>query len=445
MELNLAHVPPAYGSEAGAIGYSRYGVQLHRALENLGVQVYGQPDTPDGKICNTVCWVSVPTHVRGWWENQFRIISTMWETMYLPAPFRDNLHHFDAIVVPCEHNVEVFGNYHSNVVKIPLGIDPECWHYTPRQESDFFTFFCGGSGERKGVDLAVAAFKKTFGDWKGSGRVPRLMLKNPKSEESVKDVDLWGPNIFMVSGRLTDEEEIDLYGHADCYVQPSRGEGFGLQPLQAMAQGIPTILTDASGQAEFAHLGYGISAVPTPASYFIYGDCGNWWEPNLDELCDHMRWVYEHQDLAVDAAKKSAEIVSERFTWNETARKFCEAFAEPLSVSYQGSRKWVEPELKRYLVVVNRHLTANISGTQYRFVPGRDYWEVADIKRVLFESGALEPSCFDVPVGSEIDCGLTLDQVAKIPDYSGSMSFCPTCLQRLNSEPTRGDLIYAET
>ncbi len=444
MEINLAHTPPMYNSQAGAIGYSRYGVQLHKALEQIGVRVYDQPtpDTP-GEITNTICWVSVPSHAQGWWGHQYTIMSTMWETQFLPAPFRDNVHHFDAIVVPCEQNLDLFSTYHDNVFKVPLGIDPDAWHYHPRPDNNEFVFLCGGSGPRKGVDLAVRAFKKVFGDWNGKGKEPRLLLKNPKGENAVNDVELFGPRIDMTSGRLTDQQEINLYTQANCYLQPSRGEGFGLQPLQAMALGCPTILTDASGLAEFAHVGVGIPGGSAPADYFIYGDSGDWWEPDFDLLCQTMEWVYGHQHIANSMAERGSQVVAKEFTWEVTARKFAQIFGNQMSYPRVEPSPWFVPKLKRHLVRVNRHITANVSGTAYRFDPGKDYHEVADIKRLLFEAGALEVSCLSAAPGDDLDIGLTAEQYEKIPDYSASMAFCPTCEQALNSQPTKADLIEA--
>ena len=42
-----------------------------------------------------------------------------------------------------------------------------------------------------------------------------------------------------------------LYASADAFVLPTRGEGFGLPIIEAMAMGLPTIATNFSGQTEF--------------------------------------------------------------------------------------------------------------------------------------------------------------------------------------------------
>ncbi len=132
--------------------------------------------------------------------------------------------------------------------------------------------------------------------------------------------------IMQMNGKLPPEEEIALYEMAHCYLQPSRGEGFGLQPLQAIAQGIPTILTDAHGHASFSHLGWGIGSKPVKAAYFIYGDAGEWWEPDLDDLCDRMRWMYDNWTEATITAAYASDVVAEQFTWKHTAEKFIGMF-----------------------------------------------------------------------------------------------------------------------
>lgn len=448
MELNLLYV------HGEAIGYGRLGVFLARELAAMGVDVYDDLPFPDdvklsdadikvneGRrtgVCNTAVWVSVPTHARGWWDGQRPVINTMWEATELPPSFRENLHEFAQVIVPSEQNLELFSRYHDNVSYVPLGVDPQRWHYTPRRPpSMFFDFLIGGSGARKGTMLAYDAFVKVFGtdgSWPRDGLIPRLLMKSPKGQEPI-DHD----RVRMLSGRLTPDEETALYEDAHCYLQPSRGEGFGLQPLQAMAQGMPTILTNAHGHAAFADLAIPLSSSLVPADYFIYGDAGEWWEPDFDELCDRMRWVYDHYDQALADAKGSAEVVAEKFTWRRCAEAFVDAIGEEHLGSYSGSQGWYTPTSRRYLVVLDRDWNADIAGVTYQFHKGERYFEPADVKRILFEGGLLDPVCL---VGD--DLGLDPRQLDQIGDYSASHSYCRDCGQRLNSVPTRSDDLFDE-
>ena len=446
-ELNLLYV------HSKSIGYGRMGVAWAEQLEAMGIDVYDDLPSPDpsdalrranerhgqearaSKVCATAMWASVPTHARGWWKGQRPVIATMWEATRLPEAFRETLTEFDICIVPSEHNVELFSRYHPNVVKVNLGVDTNIWKPTPRTRPGmFFNFLIGGSGPRKGTDLAYRAFHDAFPDNKrASGPIPRLVMKNPRGESTYG-----GDRVEMIAGRITDEEEVALYATAHCYLQPSRGEGFGLQPLQAIAQGCPTILTDAHGHAEFAHLGWGLSTSFAKAEYFIYGDAGEWWEPNYDELVDNMRWVYENYDEAQDRAALNAEIAAVEFSWKHSTENLVAALGSSIYEPGPEPTEWVRPDIRRYRVILNRPWAADIGGVSYQFEAGREYWELADVKRIMFEADLLDPSCIE-----EDDNGLAAAQLARIPDYSAAHSYCQMCKQRLNSQPTRGDDLLA--
>lgn len=426
INLNYVH--------SSSIGYGRLGVYLARELERMGVTVYdGMPhdaERENGRTygqAHVCCWVSVPSHARGWWRSQYPVMFTMWEAMKLPPTFRASLHEFPLVIVPSHQNVELFSEYHDNVQMIPLGVDPDTWQYRLRSEPQaFFNFMVAGSGPRKGNDLVHKAFRKLWGkpgSWPRESPIPKLTIKTPRGE------DFYGERIEIVSGRLPAHQEVLLYEQAHCYVQPSRGEGFGLQPLQAMAQGCPTILTAAHGHDSFCHLGYGIGARPEPAAYFIYGDAGDWWEPDFDQLCERMKWVYENWEEAREFARDSAGVIAEEFTWANTAQRFVAAIGpEKLEIPYVES-EWFEPEEKRYLVILKQDMHCDIGQQTLQFRRGEEYWELADVKRVMFEAGLLDPRCLEGD-----DPGLTPEQMEELRKNSAAFSNCQMCGQPLQRE-----------
>lgn len=430
MRANLLYV------HSTKLGYARYGTKLAAALERAGVKIDDSLAPGDKDPAGVVCWVSTPSHADGWFRGQHSVLSTMWEATILPEAFREHLHNFDQVIVPSAHNLELFGRYHPNVIQVPLGVDTSEWYYRPRTPpTDRFIFLIGGSGPRKGVDLAYKAFKKlwpTEGSWPKESPRPTLIFKSPRP------VDYFGDRIEHIGGHISDEAERDLYQMAHCYLQPSRGEGWGLQPLQAIAQGCPTILTDAHGQAEFAHLGFPVTAGFSKADYFIYGDAGDWWEPSLDDLCAQMEYVYNNYTAACRHAEWAADVCRHTFSWDHTANQFIAAIGrDRLDAPYAGDGEWVEPEQKRFLVRVSRPWRAEVANNVYQFQPGKDYWETADVKRILFElpDPVLDPSCLIVPDGqppSEAELGLAPEQLARIDDYSARMGHCWSCGQTLN-------------
>ena len=442
------------------IGYGRMGVDLIDAVKRQGVDVFDDlpnpqnsgaqkfiPHTPgQSAVCGHVSWLSTPGHYRGHWEGQTRSILTMWESNLLPEPFRESLDCFDTVIVPSEQNLELFSRYHSNVKYVPLGIDPTQWYPSerPTLEEPYFTFFISGGGHRKGSELVIEAFKKVFDSRTPSGPPPRLFVHSAKASDFPKD-----ERIHLITGKLTDEEEVALYKIAHVYVQPSRGEGFGMRPLQAIAQGCVTIATNAHGHAAYGHLityPLGWTLQETPPQSFHHGPAGSWWEPNFDELCEAMEDAYVNYDEAVKKASLKAMIAGAVFTWDEAATRYLDAIGrDQLELPDVEPVNWIEPVARRYLVKVNSTRFFEVGGMQYLLEPGKEYWEPADVKRVLFDGGHLDISCLpqnlirdesqDGPdLGLEhLESGLTPAQLEKLDDYSGAHAYCPTCTQKLNS------------
>ena len=70
----------------------------------------------------------------------------------------------------------------------------------------------------------------------------------PRLEAKAKALGLADRVIF--AGRIAEEEKVAHYHLADAYVMPSRGEGFGIVILEAMAAGIPAMASSKDGGRE---------------------------------------------------------------------------------------------------------------------------------------------------------------------------------------------------
>jgi hypothetical protein len=408
-----------------AMGYGRMGTQLARVMPAMGVDVIEEL-REGGDVAPAALWASLASVPKGWYKGQHLALLTMWEASQLPESVREGLYNFDQVFVPSQDNVELYSRYHHRVSYVPLGIDPDRWHFQVRQRpTRTFRFLADGRGVRKGTDVAVAAFKAAFPQPR-DGPVPILELKG--SNEASRYATPW---VHVTTNHYSDEDEPSWYGSGHCYLAPSRGEGWGLQPLQAIAQGCPTILTEAHGHEAFAHLGIGIPAKPVPAQYRLFGEPGEWWEPDLDALVEAMRAVYFNYDAATEAARLSSAVARQCFTWHNSAACLLDNLDCDLSSGFDP-REWVPaPPVKRYPVVLRRPHFRQGAGTSFYFEAGKVYYERAEVKRILFEGGHLDPACLEV----DGDNGLTPEECERAGAMSAANAACPTCGQLLNSKP----------
>ena len=198
-------------------------------------------------------------------------------------------------------------------------------------------------------------------------------------------------------------------------------------------------MTDAHGHKSFSHLGVGIGSSMTKAAYFSAGDAGEWWEPSFDDLCEAMWDVYKNYESHCERAKESAAIIARDFTWSTTVDRFIDILGDELTRPYSGDSQWYSPTKQLYRIVTLRDFYTEIAGRAVAFEKGKEDWECANIKQLLFDGGVLDPVCCNEPGN-----GLAPLQVEQLGHYRAIHEHCPTCGQELNSRPTLADEIYEE-
>jgi glycosyltransferase involved in cell wall biosynthesis len=221
---------------------------------------------------------------------------------------------------------------------LPLGFNPELHHPnaapTPIATRKRFKFlFVGGTIARKGADLLLDTYLKTFRrsddvclvikDFGGKSVYQgQTLAERIRSAQSDADT----PEIVYVDQELPEQELAGLYTACDCLVHPYRGEGFGLPVLEAMACALPVICTgggatDDFATDEFVHrlasrrvfIGNSISGMKL--------DHRGWWlEPDLGELSRVMREVIVNPLPFKERAKLGAQHVLGNWTWAHSAR-----------------------------------------------------------------------------------------------------------------------------
>ena len=138
----------------------------------------------------------------------------------------------DAVLTISERSradiVAAYGVPEQKVVSTPLGVDPE---FTPGPgEPGDYLLVVGAVVPRKNPLAAALAAQRL-------GR--RLVMAGPIKDEALADkLRVLGAEL---RGYVSKDELVDLYRGAQVLLFPSRYEGFGLPPLEAMACGTPVV------------------------------------------------------------------------------------------------------------------------------------------------------------------------------------------------------------
>lgn len=268
-------------------------------------------------------------------NGRYKIGFTMLETSGIPREWVRQCNMMDEVWVPSAFNVETFRNSGVTVPihVMPLGINPDFYHpdIAGYKEHDRFTFLSVFEwGERKAPEVLLRAFSKAFTKKDDVVLICKVMNNDGSLnvENEIRKLNLSedAPEIIVLyNTKFADCQMPTLYKSADCFVLPTRGEGWGMPILEAMACGLPTIATNWSSQVDFFHAANGY---PVDVKSLIRADAKcpyyegfEWADPSEEHLIYQMRYVYEHQKEAKEKGLKASHEVRSKWTWQNAAEK----------------------------------------------------------------------------------------------------------------------------
>ena len=224
------------------------------------------------------------SHPDNFWEILYEE-HRRWNCPYPPVPefyirrARAMLDETDYIIAPSEFVADSFlrrGFDAERILRVPYGVDLGTFtsDLIPREKNRPFTLISTGSlSLRKGTPYLLEAFRlirKTIPD-------ARLLLSDLKSSsilpilESYRDLPIeWAPS-------LGHEDLVKRLKSADLFILPSLEEGLVRTALEAMACGVPVILTPNTGSSDFVTEGVNGSVVPIRDASAIANKAIWWW------------------------------------------------------------------------------------------------------------------------------------------------------------------------
>lgn len=251
---------------------------------------------------------SHPTYYKFNNPNAYKIGYTAWESTEIPKEWSDGLSQIDELWVPNTFTKEVMSKYFDKDIYVfPHGVDDM---FAPKKrEHNGITKFLhiGHPAFRKGMDLALDAFLDLYKD----NPEYHLTIKT-YGDYAVPEVD--ATNVTFINKTVPYSEVVDILHDHHILLYPSWGEGFGLIPLQALATGMPVIMTE--GWADYQHYA-GDLLIDSRLSYSPWQTVhpGKMFKPSYESLKNRMVYASRNVQSLLDEYFKDASLVHKEYSW----------------------------------------------------------------------------------------------------------------------------------
>ena len=278
----------------------------------------------------------------------YKVIFTFFETEKLPLGMKVVLNKYDLVLTSSCWGADILRSHLPNrkVEVAPLGVDPRTFHTWDinhkNKDKNKFTFLAVGKYEtRKSYQEIIEAFELSFS--KNSEHRLLLRLDNlfisdtyehasklirPDRKHQISIVKSNPPGSF-----LKVEVMAQLYRSADCFLFPSKGEGWGLPLIEAISCGTPYIATNYSGQTEYLNFctqSYSDVKFTNELiqdkffltyNQFENGEIVTWAKPDVQDLANKMTLICNNWKNIKLQALSNAEIIHKHFSWRASTEK----------------------------------------------------------------------------------------------------------------------------
>jgi glycosyltransferase involved in cell wall biosynthesis len=180
-----------------------------------------------------------------------------------------------------------------------LGVEPAWFEPAarPRTWPNEYVLAVGSIEPRKGIDVLLAAYRQLLD---ADADLPPLVVVGPSGWGERPDFTALPADRVLLAGYLAPEDLRGAVAAASLLVFPSRYEGFGLPPLEALAAGTPVVASDLPAVRE---------VVGSHATLVPVGD--------VEALADAVARVLTNPPGA--GARAAARRHAASFTWAECA------------------------------------------------------------------------------------------------------------------------------
>ncbi len=189
--------------------------------------------------------------------------------------------------------------------------------FPPDRKDDtvFRIIYCGSLSPRKGVHYLMQAFAEL-----GLGGAELWLIGSAPGPAFERLIAKYRSNKVRFLGTFPQGKLRQLYSHGSVFVLPSLADGFGMVVAQALACGLPAIVTENVGAADVIREGENGFVVPIR---------------DVETLKERLERLYRDRRLRRDMADAAARDAGEHLSWEAYGERLV-AFLDGVVVKNSG-------------------------------------------------------------------------------------------------------------
>jgi len=219
----------------------------------------------------------------------------------------------DRVIIPSQFVYRTFienGISDEKLTVVPYGFNPGDFSPGKKNDDVFRVLFVGNIGIQKGVHYLLDA-------WERLALPDAELIFIGKVEEWMQPLMQKHARRITLKGHVRHEELKHEYAQASVFILPSLQEGSALVTYEAMACGLPLIVSENTGSvARDGKDGY---VIPIR---------------DVNAIAEKLQWMYGHRDEAAKMGAVAAEYIQE-FTWDRYAESVIAVYREVLAERMQ--------------------------------------------------------------------------------------------------------------
>lgn len=225
------------------------------------------------------------------------------------------------------HQTETIPNGIHRMEFESLASQDNFFHQFPETKGKKIILFLGRIDPKKGLDILAPAFAKIHQRFPDT----HLVIAGPDSIGFLPTARSYFEqagclNALTFTGMIAGKLKYSALSAASVYVSPSYSEGFSMSVLEAMATGLPCVITEKCNFPE---------AATAKAAYVV--------EVNADAVSQALHQAIQQSQQSEAMGKRARKLILDHYTWRSAAEKLIQLYqrtrlpsADPQVLSHQA-------------------------------------------------------------------------------------------------------------